>query len=589
MKTAMKKLFSLVLVAVLLVGVMPFRAFAAEPVHVYVELEPGRYTIDDAFVSSHYNGSGTPTKYYVHEKGFPGDTFELGETTTVLLVIEEFAPVAEPDVCGKCNGSHKTEECTLVECTVCGTWTDHGANAHCTECKELKSVCPVTCPGNENYVAPKATVLIRAKAPSDAAYPDGGEFKVEAGTYSVNEIFGKANFSREHNGYCITGTGIDGQRNQGQNFEIVAGGEYYLWIELKETTQTNPDPDADADSDVCSVCGKEEINNMCTGCYLDEADCTCAQTTTPDNDRGKYTLILDFNYRGAKKTTMKVDPEASVKELIASIPAPTRDGHQFSHWTMDAAGADLVDDEVVTKKGTTIYAQWDDDLAVGGKLTLRVDLNYDRKMGEEIINIKKGTKMSDVLDYVPTPTRWKYKFDGWYWDRKCTEDVSSDDRLYNNATIYAKWERRKTNNEIMLKVYLNGNTKSVAKVVDMYEYSRDGKISISEVKEAVSAYYTGKDADGLEFSGLFEAEGWSEYVANRKHAKGEKRIVVNKDEDTTVYVMVYNAKVRTSSSSGTADSSNPKTGDMIFTAVTVMGASAACLAALLYLNKKRAI
>ena len=148
--------------------------------------------------------------------------------------------------------------------------------------------------------------------------------------------------SCEHNGYCITGTGIDGQRNQGQNFEIVAGGEYYLWIELKETTQTNPDPDADADSDVCSVCGKEEINNMCTGCYLDEADCTCAQTTTPDNDRGKYTLILDFNYRGAKKTTMKVDPEASVKELIASIPAPTRDGHQFSHWTMDAAGADLV-------------------------------------------------------------------------------------------------------------------------------------------------------------------------------------------------------------------------------------------------------
>ena len=367
---------------------------------------------------------------------------------------------------------------------------------------------------------------------------------------------------------------------------VALGQEAHVYL-YTQAAEVEPAPTPDPKPTVCSVCKDEVINGMCTGCYLDEADCTCAQTATPDNDRGKYTLILDYNYRGAKKTTMKVDPEASIKELIASIPAPTRDGHQFSHWTMDAAGADLVDEEVVTKKGTTIYAQWDDDLAVGGKLTLRIDLNYDHQMGEEIINIKKGTKMSDVLDYVPEPTRWKYKFDGWYWDRKCTEDVSTDDRIYNNSTIYAKWERRKTNNEIMLKVYLNGNTKSVAKVVDMYEYSRDGKISISEVKEAVSAYYTGKDSHGLEFSRLFEAEGWSEYVANRKHARGDDRIYVNQDEDTTVYVMVYNAKVRTSSSSGTADTSNPKTGDMIFTTVTVMGASAACLATLLYLNKKR--
>ncbi len=365
---------------------------------------------------------------------------------------------------------------------------------------------------------------------------------------------------------------------------VALGQEAHIYL-YTQTTEVEPTPDPKPT--VCSVCEAEAINGMCTGCYLDEVDCTCAQTGTPDNNLEKYTLILDYNYRGAKKTTMKVDRDAKIIDLIASIPAPTRDGHQFSHWTMDADGADLIDEEVVTRKGTTIYAQWDDDLAVGGKLTLRVDLNYDHQMGESIVNIKKGTKMTDILDYVPTPTRWKYKFDGWYWDRKCTEDVSHDDRLYNNSTIYAKWERRKTNNEIMLKIYLNGNTKSVAKVVDMYEYARDGKISISEVKEAVSAYYTSKDSDGLEFSGLFEAEGWSEYVANRKHTKGEKRIYVNEDDDTTVYVMVYNAKVRTSSSSGTADTSNPKTGDMIFTAVTVMGASAACLATLLYLNSKK--
>ena len=354
---------------------------------------------------------------------------------------------------------------------------------------------------------------------------------------------------------------------------------------------------------VCAVtCPGNENYSPCTVCWVDPCICCdqCDGTTIehdrdcPKNEqesaRGKVNLILDYNYKGAKDTTMKVERDAKISDLIIGIPAPTRDGHLFSHWTMDEAGEDLIDDERVTDKGTKIYAQWDDDLAVGGKLTIRVNLNYDRKMGEDLTNIKKGTEMGDVLDYVTEPTRWNHKFVGWYWDRDCKDDVDADDRVYRDCTIYAKWERRKTNNEFMLKIYLNGNTKSVAKIVDMYDYSKDGKISLSEVKEVVKNYYTAKDSDGLSFSGLFEADEWSDYVSNPRRHDGNNSIRFDRDldEDVTVYVMVHNAKVRTSSSSGTADSSNPKTGDMIFNAVTVMGASAACLAVLFYLNKKRA-
>lgn len=569
MKTAMKKLFSLVLVAVLLVGVMPFQAFAAEPVHIYVELEPGRYTINEDFVKEHYTGSGTPSKYYVHEKGFPGDSFELGEKTTVLLVIEEFASV-EPTVCGNC-GSTEHANCDRVHCDKCG-WGDHATDAHCGECGEIECVC-------------EATVMVQINNGTH-----DGSFKITVGKDAddVYAAYKASNLAALHEGAHGPIVTLDDGVTPMNTTE--AGKTYYLWLTWDEPVVTpEPEPEPTPDSSVCTVCGAEVINGMCTGCYLDMGDCTCKQTTTPENNRGKVNLILDYNYKGAKNTTMKVDQNAKVIDLIAGIPAPTRDGHLFSHWTMDEAGEDLIDNERVTDKGTTIYAQWDDDLAVGGKLTVHVNLNYDRKMGTDLTNIVKGTKMGDVLDYVNEPTRWNHKFVGWYWDKDCKDDVESSDRVYKNCTIYAKWEYRQTNNETMLKIYLNGNTKSVAKIVDMYEYSKDGKITMSEVKEAVKQYYTAKNSDGLSYDGLFEAHDWSNYVSNPKRHDGSNSISINRNDDTTVYVMVHNAKVRTSSSSGTADSSNPKTGDMIFNAVTVMGASAACLAALFYLNKKRAV
>ena len=60
MKTVMKKIFSLMLVAVLLVSAVPFAASADETIPL--ALTPGEeYTVNDAFVKAHYTGSGTPT------------------------------------------------------------------------------------------------------------------------------------------------------------------------------------------------------------------------------------------------------------------------------------------------------------------------------------------------------------------------------------------------------------------------------------------------------------------------------------------------------------------------------------------------
>ena len=573
MKTAMKKLFSLMLVAVLLVGVMPFQASAEEIIPL--TLTPGEeYTVNDDFVRNHYTGSGIPTQYYVHNGGLMGETFTAIAERSYSLVIEEFAA---PDVCGNCNGSHKTEDCTKIHCTVCNAWTDHDASAHL----------PTT-----------ATVEVIINNVGT-----GKTFSIEAGK-NANDVFAAfqasslaAQFAGAH-GPIVT---LDDMVTVMTAAE--AGKTYYLWL-----TQDTSTPPAD-----------EPVDNTCTDCQVnpciccDECDGTinahkpgCPLNTPADTtDKVKVYLHPNYDYPYKKGETIPfvwAERNALLSDVVATIPAPDRDKHMFQHWTTDANGTDVINqycDARATGNGVVIYAQWADIVqSTDGDITLRINLNYSDKMGESVRNIVSGASMGDILQYVETPLRWNYKFVAWYWDSACKNPVKASNKLYANAEIFAKWERRETNNEIMLKIYLNGDTQTVAQVVDIYDCAKDdGWISMAEVKKVVKQYYTSKTSDGLYFEGLYDSSDWGIYVDNNNY-DGSATIKANMStteaSNTVVYVMVHNAKHgssnggSSSSSSGTPDSSNPKTGDMIMTPVIVLGASATCLAVLFYLNKKRA-
>ena len=118
----------------------------------------------------------------------------------------------------------------------------------------------------------------------------------------------------------------------------------------------------------------------------------------------------------------------------------------------------------------------------------------------------------------------------------------------------------------------------------------DGTVTMDEVKALVMNHYKAKDSYGISFDGLYLAEGtWvTNYVTDTE--KYDKFI----DVDTfrqyrTVYinVMIDNA-VAKSTSSSTADTSNPKTGDSIYAPIAVLGVSATALAAAMFFyNKKR--
>lgn len=245
----------------------------------------------------------------------------------------------------------------------------------------------------------------------------------------------------------------------------------------------------------------------------------------------------------------------------------------------------------------------------GEKVTLRVFHN-DGTSNYTDIRCYTTDSLLDVInanDELSELSRDGYKLIGWAFEANndynqewiaAQHKVSDDDDL----RVYADWQETKPGkddkpskpgndddddgeDEVLLKIYVNGNTKSAAKVVDMDAYDNDGKITLAEATKVVKKYYEqASDNDDMDIDGLFTYRTWNGGDYSMKNAK--KSITVNEKGDTIIYVMVRDAQ---KISSGTADSTNPKTGDTIFMAVTVMALSATALAVVYFFNKKRAV
>lgn len=307
-----------------------------------------------------------------------------------------------------------------------------------------------------------------------------------------------------------------------------------------------------------------------------------------EKEDATYTLTLDENTGNVSKVK-QITVEYG-KRIGDVLYEPEREGYEFAGWFLNKKEIDH-NFKWNIEGDATAYAKWvkkgsndrpghDDDK--DDYHNVYVDLNYDNKMGETVKRVIDGAKMSRVLKYVEEPTRKGYSFAGWYWDAKCKDDVDGDEKVTRDCTIYAKWTRRNSDKEVLLKIYLNENTKAAAKVVDMDAYDNDGKITLTEVEKVVRKYYEEKyDDDDMDIDGLFTAKTWNHGDYSMRNAK--KSIEVNEHDDTVIYVMVRDAQ---KISSGTADTSNPKTGDNIMMVVSVMIMSGAALAYVF--SKKRA-
>ena len=627
MKTVMKKMFSLLLVAVMLIGIMPFAAFAEGTNTVNVQVFVNN-TVNAGNFSATFDQAPDLNSLKAQAEGlvgsYTGATFsgwaDMGDSTIVDAKIIQngwtikanfSAPycsscgqyghaTGDPAHCAcgyyvghreSCTAGCKNDytcdwtfahlsTCTHGKCAVCNQATHEGTC--CSECKALNGAHTDTCTSG-------------CKRGYDCTWTkkhkDDCNYKLCA--TCGNEKHGNIpccaeckNSTGGHETTCTSGCTKNGSCTWGYAHHNGCLSQHK-----------------------CSVCEQfGHLEENCPSTPCDQCDGTVTEHTrscpTLLNNTCKVKVHLNLNYGNAYGYGENIgyvwaDKNELLKDVVADLAEPTRDGHYFQYWTTrDGTVIDVYNTEDrATADGVMIYAQWVDIIqSDSGTVDVTVDLMYG-DLKDYIKNIVPGVKMGNVLEYAGIPVRLNHKFLGWYWDSKYTKRIDSEQKIYQDCTIYAKWEYRDTSNDILLKVYLNDNTHTPVRTIDMYKYTRDdGYISLSEVKEAVKLYYTAKDTDGMYFEGLYNSDTWLSYVENQKTAKtvGSIEMEYEPGVDTIVYVMVKNAKARTytaSTSSSTtykADSSNPKTGDAIYAPIMIMGASVSALAVLYYLNKKRA-
>ena len=229
---------------------------------------------------------------------------------------------------------------------------------------------------------------------------------------------------------------------------------------------------------------------------------------------------------------------------------------------------------------------------------LRIQHN-DGTSDYTLVDIYEGASILDTINAAGVKLTYAgHTFVGWSLNHTGTAETyinryhTAEASMANSAGIiyiYADWDKKtddKNDNtdvvyDVVLKIYTNGKTASAAKTVSMDNYGIDGKITREEVELCVRKYYKGD----LNFFGLFTNATWNGGKYDTDDAV--RSIDLNPDETNYIYVMVKNA---TANTSGKADPTNPKTGDMVLpAAMTMMMVSGLAAAAVYVIGKKRRV
>ena len=173
-----------------------------------------------------------------------------------------------------------------------------------------------------------------------------------------------------------------------------------------------------------------------------------------------------------------------------------------------------------------------------------------------------------------------------YFFTEAKTNSGSTNNTTNNGVVGEEWMK-----DIWLYIYVNNDIVQPAKRVLLNNYTivNDYVLSKAEIMTVVDDYYAAANANtGIVWKGAYrETTNITalDFVAGR-----DETPITGLDVDRSLNTVVIKVRVTgvNAIGGGVADSSNPKTGDSIYTAMVVMGISAASLAAVMYFyNKKR--
>jgi len=170
-------------------------------------------------------------------------------------------------------------------------------------------------------------------------------------------------------------------------------------------------------------------------------------TKAPEKDHTLYA-----HWSEPKPTSVKVafdanggsKPSSAIKELkigsaYGTLPTVARSGYDFGGWFDKASGgAEVKSTSKAPEKDHTLYAHWSVPKPISVKVT------FDANGGSKPSTASKTVNAGSAYGPLPTVTRDKYKFEGWFTAAKSGTEIKSSTKVPDKAhTLYAHWSEPK--------------------------------------------------------------------------------------------------------------------------------------------------
>ena len=589
MKTLSKKLISLMLVALMLVAAMPMAAFADEvsddvadfyesPLAVTVTVYRGSdvyagpkswnncpYDFEDqiaedmdaaAKAALKAIGASAPSS-----KNYELTSVELnGSSLIVTYDVKDhdhvWAIATNPD-----EEHQPDENGHYMVCTVtgCGVYSDYQV-AHTSD--EIKSKTPET----------KTTckeVGKTAKITYKCGYVEGGEDKDEElaeHTYKNGKctVCGELEPTSSYNVYIVfkgDNIGYDGTVELSDSAIATYSKNLNLTNAkaiLSKTASSTNLYSTYAGSMTASIFGKMEIDN---GTIFITVNKDLTSTATAGTEKVTVTVKDGDLYDTRELTVGKsyFGYELTLGNDNNKTLASIRVTYEVNGKTYTRTAKKGESNATIQAYDTQVELLWD---------AKKVTINFYRHASDGAEKVSTMTiRAGETIENLP-------KLDGeyvsWYLE---SGELLQEGRTYDFASTTVR-AYPYAGGEVYLQIYKNGDTKTPVSndpVNVTAKVQKNGIISASDLTSIIENKVGKKN---LKITGLFDFDGWEEYKSSKSTKYASSTMDVGTADERTgvqfLYVMVNGG----SSSSSTADSSNPKTGD-----TAVPGTAAAVLAA----------
>ena len=615
MKNAMKKLLSLVLVAMLLVSVVPMGAMAADD--EYVE------TVNIGFVVN-VNG----------KQEYVAENMTQAPGTMLNQLIDSMDAYGEFDSFAASNGAFGDYE-TAKNYEVVG---GEIYTLNFTKSEEGKPTDP---PATEKK---DVTLIVKVDGEDNKV----STFKLDAESAPLSDLLYYHYAKDWKNNYNFVCANRAGETFTDLSTQIYAGDEVSVRLEKKNGTTTpdkytvtmkflfNDSQDV-SERKTVEISGKSTTiadllthkwdSNWSSEYEFVRANCKAGTVTDinttiyagetinirlrdknvkPDVEPVHYVIKLNNsnNVLAEGNKTPSNGKYLVVRDLLDNWSSNWNGNYDFSHAQIKGSDKNIGLDGTVSA-GKTVYIMLESEGGSGSGDTSKYWTVYFNDADNNVIHsvkVKDGEKIGtsdaeEARDEVKNDKKG-YTFEGWRLNGAgniLSTNTIAHTTVKNSLSYYPVYSKdgsdsdKLNSNKVYLHIFLDNRVTNPAKDINITDgIAKDGVVTLGEVKDVVKKYYSAKNDDGIIYDGLYFATGsWvGQFVKDEKVDRIEDIDDLRKEGYVHINVMVNNAKAKTNSN---ADSSNPKTGDDIYMTVTVMGLSAAALCAVYYISKKRAV